>query len=562
MTVKLDAMNRKFYDLMKGVKSQLDDKVVVQSYGYNGEIAEFGSRGLIGGNSLGNVVTRDMYLGAAVPFDSVGKDGDVFAMFNSARAGDMPSKSGWRAMASGGNDQVIAVADGADHCALGRISWETDYPVVEWEYIPLPTEARWSDIDVDDNGGYLMVSFRGEVAYSEEIPDFSYPGEDWTLGEPLDSRYQWGNVAYGNGIWVACAYGVWGKNEEGLTPNVSAVSTDMGRSWTYSTLPQETSWIDICYGSRGFVAISPHMSNVAVSPDGITWTAGELPTIAVWTSIAFGNDMYVAVAQNSSYVAHSRDGLNWVVGSLPFHGNWNCVECFYTMEGVLWVATAGRSDYIGISLNGVDWFEQSTPVSAHWTCIGIANDVLVYSGHDTDKCVYQYTGFLFQPAQLMDVDNYSNPTPPPVAPGAEPETFAPGSYCKAPSRELSKLAMWFEPIETSFMSEETVFEWNSSTGDVIGEMVNPPRGATSVIVEKQQQFHTVTITMDPAELSTLNVQGGFMAVILKDSCTPISDAVSLRDSVIDPSAGTITFPVFENAELFGNYRKYCLNIYR
>lgn len=550
MTIKLDAMDRRFYDLMKGVKSQLDNAVTLGNIGEDGTLVEYSHRGVTGGLTPRNIAPRDLYTGAVVPFDSVGKDGDIFAMFNYTTLEKIEDRR-WRGIASNNNAYTVMIANDGTIVAASSAFNDPWLPVANFDGI-LAGVATTSDRTIEDLVKYVAIAQHGEVYTSDN-------GLDWTeQPNRMDDGVHWNAITQGRDRFVAISSGV---INGGWASNVAHVSYDHGVTWGLGTLPSSELWEDIAYGNLKFVAVSP--GSFAVSSDGVNWDAVLPPTTENWRAVGWGNGKFIAIAKNSKNMAFSLDGITWDVRSMPFHGDWNSIT--YIPDCRMWVATAGRADSVALSVDGIDWFEQTTPGQAQWNRVGWVNDYIIYHGYDSDMLAVQPMQPLRDSAALFVVENWDNPPPPPtppVRPEGRPEQFEPGSHCKAPSRELNKLAMWFKPIELEFLSTDIVLEWNSIDGDVIGELVNPPRGATSVIVQKENQFHTVIITTSTAELSTLNASGGYRAMLLKDNCSPITGSELLDSSNFDNAAGILTLPVFENMELFGNDREYCLNIYR
>jgi hypothetical protein len=102
----------------------------------------------------------------------------------------------------------------------------------------------------------------------------------------------WVSVTFGNGVFVAVAYG----------SSIAATSPD-GITWTQRVLPVSTNWRSVTFGNGVFVAVVQSSSIAATSPDGITWTQRVLPVSANWVSVTFGNGVFVAVTYGSSIAA-------------------------------------------------------------------------------------------------------------------------------------------------------------------------------------------------------------------------------------------------------------------
>ena len=110
----------------------------------------------------------------------------------------------------------------------------------------------------------------------------------------LPSSAKWNSVTYGNGMFVAMAYG----------SNKAAYSTD-GIAWAETTLPSSANWYSVTYGNGMFVAIAYGSNKAAYSTDSVTWTETTLPSSANWHSITYGNGMFVAVADSSNKAAYA-----------------------------------------------------------------------------------------------------------------------------------------------------------------------------------------------------------------------------------------------------------------
>lgn len=246
---------------------------------------------------------------------------------------------------------------------------------------------------------------------------------DWIAGT-LPASAEWQSVAYGNGVFVAVAYG----------SNQAATSED-GITWTSRTLPNNANWISITYGNGIFVVITAHDSQLtATSPDGINWTSGTLPGNAFWTSVTYGNGIFVATT-NSTNVATSTDGIAWTMQSPPgSFRNWHAITygknvfvavayaeniAITSSEGITWtertlpcdtdggdsgwnsvvygndvfvaVSTGGCS-YGAISPDGVSWTEQSFPDFTYWSQVAYGNGTFVAIASASDKVVMSPNG--------------------------------------------------------------------------------------------------------------------------------------------------------------------------
>ena len=76
-------------------------------------------------------------------------------------------------------------------------------------------------------------------------------------------------------------------------------------------LPVSAAWDSVTYGNGSFVAVAFGSANAASSSDGITWAQRTMPVSTSWESVTYGNGSFVAVAFGSSYAASSSDGITW-----------------------------------------------------------------------------------------------------------------------------------------------------------------------------------------------------------------------------------------------------------
>ena len=152
------------------------------------------------------------------------------------------------------------------------------------------------------------------------------PGLTWTA-RTLPRSQNWSSVTYGNGVFVAVAYG----------SAVAATSPD-GINWTEQSLPSSQSWISVTYGNGVFVAVAYGSAVAATSLDGITWTARTLPSSQSWYSVTYGNGVFVAVANGTAVAATSPDGINWTTQTLPSSQSWLSV-------------TYGNGEFVAVAYN-------------------------------------------------------------------------------------------------------------------------------------------------------------------------------------------------------------------
>jgi hypothetical protein len=94
------------------------------------------------------------------------------------------------------------------------------------------------------------------------------------------------------------------------------ISND-GINWSTTNAPLNTYWGNITYGNGLFVAVEGNVGTttpkVMTSIDGINWSMGVSAGKCNWNSVTYGNGLFIAVANNGPIkVMTSIDGLIWV----------------------------------------------------------------------------------------------------------------------------------------------------------------------------------------------------------------------------------------------------------
>jgi hypothetical protein len=145
----------------------------------------------------------------------------------------------------------------------------------------------------------------------------------------------------------------------------AASSTD-GAAWASRTLPTNTTWESVAYGTLSgvgyYMAIASGGTDAAYSRDGITWfSTGPLPASATWKSVTYGNDRFVAVANGSTNAAYSTTGTTWLsMSSLP-NASWTSVA----YGKGLFVAVAQGGTVAASSANGTSWSSRTIPSGSY-----------------------------------------------------------------------------------------------------------------------------------------------------------------------------------------------------
>ena len=117
---------------------------------------------------------------------------------------------------------------------------------------------------------FVTVGLKGNSAYSEN-------GDDWTITSGLNTSYEYNDVAYGNGTWVA-----------------------VGQS-----------------------------GQLAYSLNGVEWVQVKAPNGHHYEAVAFGNGRFVAVSSNTQVIIQSYDGVTWEQIGLNYTSQTNYYDIEY-----------------------------------------------------------------------------------------------------------------------------------------------------------------------------------------------------------------------------------------
>ena len=78
----------------------------------------------------------------------------------------------------------------------------------------------------------------------------------------------------------------------------------MSRFHAAATTPSSPGWVSVTYGNGYYVAVAYGTTTGAYSTNGTTWTALTMPSSAGWLSVTYGNGYYVAVAYGTTAGAY------------------------------------------------------------------------------------------------------------------------------------------------------------------------------------------------------------------------------------------------------------------
>ncbi len=219
-----------------------------------------------------------------------------------AQSNALPSTASWSAVAWG-EDVGLFVSISSSSSAAASSS-----DGITWASRTMPSSQNWLDVAYG-NGKFIATSGSSSVKFA-----YSTDGTNWAACTDLSTAGDWRSICWGDtggyGTWVAISYN---------SANI-AYSTDNGLTWNVSAnLTSVANWRSITYGNGKFVAIAFGSSKVAWSTDGINWTESILPNSLNWVSIAYneGLKLFVAYAQGStSGCATSSDGNIWITRSI------------------------------------------------------------------------------------------------------------------------------------------------------------------------------------------------------------------------------------------------------
>jgi len=217
--------------------------------------------------------------------------------------------------------------------------------------------------------GYFVA-----VAFGTTAGAYSTDGINWTAST-MPSASNWKGVTYGNGYYVAVS--------ESTT--AGAYSTN-GTTWTASTMPSSAAWLSVAYGLIGatnyYVAVQESSTTAgASSTNGTTWTARTMPSASTWQSVTFGNGYFVAVqASGTTAGAYSTNGTSWTASTMPSGGSavgWSGVTYGLVGTTPTFVAVAPNTTAGAYSTNGSTWTASTMPSSSPWWNVTYGNGYFV-----------------------------------------------------------------------------------------------------------------------------------------------------------------------------------------
>ena len=229
----------------------------------------------------------------------------------------------------------------------------------------------------------------------------------------------WGEVAYGNGLWIAC----------GAASTSYSYSTNGSTGWTTGTF--SVAMTNVVYGNGYWVAtggLASSSANSLYSTNGTTWTAGTGLTSKLWSGMAYGAGKYLVMSGNtsSSTCAYSTNATSWSSMTMPSTQLWYGVAYGLVSGTGYWMAVAASNSNPGAySTNGTTWTATTMPASAYWYGVAYGNGVFVATGsgvaiaYSTNGTTWNASGTVANAQSVCYGNGYF------VAPGASSNT---GNY--------------------------------------------------------------------------------------------------------------------------------------
>jgi hypothetical protein len=98
-------------------------------------------------------------------------------------------------------------------------------------------------------------------------------------------------------------------------------------------MPASKPWRVITFGNNNFLAIGRSSTAAAYSTDGITWSTSTLPAASQWIDVRYINSLYtVSAVSNSSNFTVSTNAITWTLRTVSISSG------IYAMSYRTWVA--------------------------------------------------------------------------------------------------------------------------------------------------------------------------------------------------------------------------------
>ncbi|MCX6076436.1 MAG: hypothetical protein NTW78_06045 [Campylobacterales bacterium] len=207
-------------------------------------------------------------------------------------------------------------------------------------------------IVTDGTSVVIFCSSGATSTYSYRSTDFI----NWTQNASFNGESLVSSACYGNGK-ILCTVGSYGTASQ-----TALISTNLGVSWSWNTLPVSDWWTGCAFANNMFMAAvttgTHGKTACATSPDGVTWTTRTLPSPGAFRTLKALNGKFTICGGDSDAFSTSLDGTTWsanVILPNPTTREWGAIAYGNGAYVVILNYTAGTS--YCISNNGIDWFE-------------------------------------------------------------------------------------------------------------------------------------------------------------------------------------------------------------
>ena len=230
------------------------------------------------------------------------------------------------------------------------------------------------------NGKFIALPSANQLIW------YSTDGINWTsIGVPGFFASQ---IAFGNGQFVSVGY------VGGVTPTAYVFTSVDGLTWTSRTPASNDIYGNLHYGNGLWVAIALNSYTsgaIMTSPDAITWTLQTMPAgVGGLSGITYGKGVWVAttIASPATFII-SYDGITWSdistgFGSTTiFYQNGIFTTGYhYSTDGINWIPTGanlspraityGNGYFIAVFETGVNRIYYSEN-GINWTGLPVSN---------------------------------------------------------------------------------------------------------------------------------------------------------------------------------------------
>ena len=305
----------------------------------------------------------------------------------------MTNPSSWTFASTGmpyaGAQNSAAYGNGI-YCLVGTSygAYAVDATPTSWTSTTMTTANNWYGVAYG-NGKFVAV-----CATSGNVGQYCTNGYTWTATTIANTIGYGAAIAFGNNIWVALPF-------SGTTGIYSAD----GINWSTLTVPANKSWGNMGYGNGMFVAVAQTSytsnggnANGAYSYNGTTWTSTNLPVGNPATDtntpsgLAYGPSGWISnnINRDSNVFYISPDGIKWY-GTSPISLSYQCNNVVY-----------GNGYYVTLMSNAGNNFLYSTNL-ATWTTVVLANtgnwngvygngSFICYDQYSKYRYMYTFTG--------------------------------------------------------------------------------------------------------------------------------------------------------------------------